>query len=89
MINVRKTLTVGLAIATLGTAAIASSNPAAAWGYHHWGWGLGGAAAGLALGAAAATPAYYDYGYGCAVVPQAVVDRYGNVIRYRHVRVCY
>jgi hypothetical protein len=69
----------------------ASSTPAAAWGYYpYWGWGVGAAAAGLALGAAAAAAATPYYVYPpCYVRSQPVVDYWGNVIRYRHVRVCY
>jgi hypothetical protein len=81
-------------------AVAATSTPAAAWGYYHggwgyhhggWGWGLGGVAAGLALGAtaAAATPYYYGYGYpACGIVRQPVVDEYGIIVGYHHVRVC-
>ena len=58
MINIRKTITLGVAVTALGLSVAATSTPAAAWGYYHggWGWGLGGVAAGLALGAAAASP---------------------------------
>lgn len=88
MINFRKTIAVGLVATTLGID-VATSTPAAAWGYHHggWGWGLGGVAAGLALGAAASTPYYYGYS-GCYFTRQPVVDGYGNIVGYRRIRVC-
>ncbi len=91
MTKFRKTLTAGLAAVTLATGVAATSTPAAAWGYHHyWGWGAGAAIAGLALGAAAAAATPYYYGYpACYLTSQPVVDYYGNIIRYRHVRVCY
>jgi hypothetical protein len=90
MINFRKTIALGLAAATLGLGAAATSTPAAAWGNHpYWGWGAGGFAAGLALGAATAANPYYGYGYTeCGFVRQAVVDEYGIIVGYHRVRVC-
>ncbi len=85
MINIRKTLAVTLAVATLGTGIAASSTPASAWGYHPWGLGFGLAAAtGVAIAAANAPYAYgYSYGY---CYRQPVVDYYGNIVG--HTRVC-
>jgi hypothetical protein len=91
MIDFRKAIATSLAVTTLGMGIAATSTPAAAWGYHHpWGWGIGGVAAGLALGAAAAAAAtpYYDGYPPCYLARQPVVDIYGNVIGYRHIRVC-
>jgi hypothetical protein len=88
MTKFRKTLTAGLAAATLGMGVAATSTPAAAWGYYpYWGWGVGAAAALGAAAAAAATP-YYVYP-SCYLTRQPVVDYWGNIIRYRRVRVCY
>jgi hypothetical protein len=89
MINIRKTITLGVAVTALGLSVAATSTPAAAWGYYHggWGWGLGGVAAGLALGAAAASPYYYGYP-NCYFTRQPVVDVYGNVVGYHRVRIC-
>ncbi len=95
--SIRKTITAGLAIATLSLGLAASATPAAAWGgwhggggwgggwHHGWGWGVGGVAAGLALGAVAAAPYYAP---ACYFTRQPVVDVYGNVIGYNRVRVC-
>jgi hypothetical protein len=96
MTNFRKTLTAGLAAATLGMGVAATSTPAAAWVHHpYWSWDIGAAAAGLALGAAAtaAATSYYDYPYygypSCHIIHRPIFDYWGNIIRYRHVRVCY
>jgi hypothetical protein len=87
MINVRKTVATGLAVTTLSLGLAAAAQPAAAWGYHPWGWGLGGLAAGAMVGAAVAatTPVYYG---ACYITRQPVVNVYGTVIGYRHVRIC-
>jgi hypothetical protein len=90
MTKFRKTITAGLVAATLGVGVAGTSTPAAAWGYYpYWGWGAGAAVAGLALGAAAAAAAtpYYVYP-SCYLTRQPVVDHWGNIIRYRRVRVC-
>ena len=86
----RKTLTASLAALTLAVTVFASAAPASARGFHR-GWGWGGAAAvglgALALGAIAANsaPAYADE---CYITRQPIVDRWGNVVGYRRVRVC-
>jgi hypothetical protein len=84
----RKTLAVGVALATFGVVIASSTAPAAAqWGFG-WGHGIG---AGLVLGAAVAAtaPAYgYGYGYGCYIAHQPVYDDYGNYIGVHRVRVC-
>jgi len=84
MINLRKTLTVALTVATLGTGVAATGTPAAAWYYQpHYGVGLGIAAAvatGAAIAAASEAP-YYGY---CHREP--VVDAWGNVVGFT--RVC-
>jgi hypothetical protein len=90
MTKFRKTLTAGLAAATLGIGVAATATPAAAWGYHpYWGWDVGAAAAGLAFGAAAAAAAPYYVYPSCYVTRQPVVDYWGTIIRYHRVRVCY
>jgi hypothetical protein len=91
MFNIRKSITLGVVVTTLGLSVAATSTPAAAWGYHHggWGWGLGGVAAGLALGAAAASASpYYDSYSSCYFTRQRVVDDYGYTVGFRRVRVC-
>jgi hypothetical protein len=97
----RKTLTATLAALTLGatlfaTADAASARPGIRGGgfhggvvRHHGGWGRGagiGLGIGaLALGAALAAPAYYG---DCYITRRAVVNRFGDVVGYRRVRVC-
>lgn len=100
-----KTLIVsGVAVATLASAAVTTSTPAAArgWGAPFAGGLIGGLAAGALIGAAS-RPAYgYGYGYappayGYDPVPvydscyrgrTPVYDAYGNFAGYRPVRVC-
>jgi len=93
MINLRKTLIAGSAIALVAASLAGSTTSASAHGWGGWGggWGWGGfgigAATGLAI-AAASQPAY-GYGYGnCYIAHQRVYDRYGNFVGYRPVQVC-
>ena len=86
----RKIITASIAALTMGVAVAASSTPAAAW-HHHHGWGggalVGGLAAGALLGGAIAANQGYGYG-GCYLTRRPVVNRWGNVVGYRRVRVC-
>jgi hypothetical protein len=91
MTRFKKTIAAAVAAATIGLGVVATSTPAAAWGYgwgggwgHHFGPGLGAAVALGALGAAASSP-YYG---GCYVTREAVRDVYGNYLYSRPVRVC-
>ena len=96
MTLVRKTITASLAALTLGVTVLATATPASARGFHggyrggwhgsHWGRGAGiGLGLGaLALGAVAASSYYGD----CYITRRAVVNRFGDVIGYRRVRVC-
>jgi hypothetical protein len=64
----RKLLTALVAAASIGAAAIATSNSAEAWrGGWGWGWGpgavVGGVIAGAVVGSAIASRPYYPYGY--------------------------
>jgi hypothetical protein len=91
----RKTLTASLAALTLGGTVLATSAPASArggfrggWhGGHHWGPGaaIGLGVGALALGALAAAPAYYG---DCYITRRAVVNRFGDIVGYRRMRVC-
>ena len=87
----RKIITATITALTLGVAVAASSTPAAAWGHHHYGWGggalVGGLAAGALLGGVIAANQGYGYG-GCYLSRQPVVNRWGDVVGYRRVRVC-
>jgi hypothetical protein len=79
----RKSLTALAAAAVIGLTALATSNPANAWGrwgpgwgwHGGWGWGPGPFVAGAVVGGALAAPYYYrgypygPYGYyGCRPV---------------------
>jgi hypothetical protein len=92
--SVNKIVAIVLAAATFGVGVAATATPAAAWEHHHGGWGgpvAGGIIGGLALGAlassAAAPRGYYVEG-GCWFERQPVVNRWGDVVGYRRVRVC-
>lgn len=91
--------TLGLSIAATATPAAAQWRHR----HGHGGWGgpvAAGVVGGLALGALAARPYYYDpapdyyaaptpvYGGECYIQRQPLVDYYGNIIKYRKVRVC-
>jgi len=92
---VRKILTGVVAAASIGAMVVASSAPAAAWGYGphpHWGGGgiaagvLGGLAVGaIAAGAAGAYGPYY--GPACGLQRQTFYD-YNGYAHTRLVRVC-
>jgi hypothetical protein len=89
MINFRKILIAGSAVALVAASLAGSTTSASA---HGWGWGWGGfgigAATGLAIAAtAAATQPAYGYD-GCYLANQRVYDRYGNFVGYRQVQVC-
>ena len=97
-IIMKKTITAALGALTLGATIMATATPAdAQWRGRGGGWGWRGPAlvGGLALGGLAAgamaQPYYaepYPYNGGCYLARQPVVDRWGNIIRYRRVRVC-
>jgi len=85
MINIRKSLSVVLAVATIGTGIAATATPAAAWYYrpHYVGLGLAAAAVatGAAIAAANASPYYYGHCWR-----QPIVNPWGYVVGYN--RVC-
>ncbi len=90
----RKILVAGLAAATLVVGVAATQTTAQA----QPGWGVplaAGVVGGLALGGAIASsnqgyygPAPVYSGGECWMERRPVVDYYGNVIRYRRIRVC-
>ena len=92
--TLRKTLTVTLAVLTLGTALSATvasakpfSKPVGFTNPHGMGWGPAAALGigALAVGAFAASSAYAS---DCYLERRAVLDDYGNVIGYRRIRIC-
>lgn len=90
MINLRKILIAGVAIAALaatvaGSTTEASAHPGWGWGHGGWGWGLGALAVGAA--AAAASSSAYDED-DCYYASQKVYNSYGDFVGYRRVEVC-
>lgn len=90
MINFRKTIALGLLVASLGMGVAATFTPAAAWeiqhgnmssGFQHefqyWGPGIGGTAT---------STSYYVYN-PCSLTTKAIVDDYGFTY-YSTVSVC-
>jgi hypothetical protein len=92
--TLNKIVAIILTAATLGVGIAATATPAAAWGHPPGGRGgpvAGGIIGGLALGALASSAAgprgYYVEG-SCWIERQPIVNRWGDVVSYRRVRVC-
>jgi hypothetical protein len=88
----RKTITAAVGALTVAATIVATAAPAEAqWrGRGGYGWRGPALVGGLALGAlAAGAYAAPAYGYGgCYITRRPVVNRWGDVVAYRRVRVC-
>jgi hypothetical protein len=88
----KKTLVASVGALAIAASFAATATPAAAgWhGHHGFGGGLGVGLLGAAIvgGAIAASQPSYAYG-GCELRRQPVYNRFGDVIGFRRVRVCF